>query len=134
MKNTTKAQRDVELTNQTQREIVKKQKVGETRFKVGQLEAVSLTNTRGSHNSSNTQVYYKLYVCILDVLYKALKYRFIFYKHCSLQQDKGIYRMSVLVNIYIYIYMYMFMCMVCVCVCRFIFKRTSAAGVNRQQS
>lgn len=134
MKNTTKAQRDVELTNQTQREIVKKQKVGETRFKVGQLEAVSLTNTRGSHNSSNTQVYYKLYVCILDVLYKALKYRFIFYKHCSLQQDKGIYRMSVLVNIYIYIYMYMFMCMVCVRVCRFIFKRTSAAGVNRQQS
>lgn len=116
MKNTTKAQRDVELTNQTQREIVKKQKVGETRFKVDQLEAVSLTNTRGSHNSSNTQVYYKLYVCILDVLYKALKYRFIFYKHCSLQQDKGIYRMSVLVNIYIYI-IYVHVCGVCMCVC-----------------
>lgn len=47
---------------------------------MGRLEAVSLTNTRGSSNSSNTQVYYKLYVCILDVLYKALKYRIIFLK------------------------------------------------------
>lgn len=38
------------------------QKEGETRWQVGRLEAVSLTNTRGSSNSSNTQVYYKLYV------------------------------------------------------------------------
>lgn len=74
IKNTTKAQRDAELTKRTQREI----KRGKTRWKVGRLEAVSLTNTRGSSNSSNTQVYYKLYVCILDVLYKALKYRIIF--------------------------------------------------------
>lgn len=53
-------------------------KGGKTRCKVGRLEAVSLTNTRGSSNSSNTQIYYKLYVCILDILYKALKYRIIF--------------------------------------------------------
>lgn len=68
-KNTTKAQRDVKEGDKNREE---------TAWEVGQVEADSLTNTRGSSNSSNTQVYYKLYVCILDVLYKALKYRIIF--------------------------------------------------------
>lgn len=64
---------------------------GEQDRKVGRLEAVSLINTRGSSSSSNTQVYYKLYVCILDVLHKALKYRIIFLKTHFTAAGQGVY-------------------------------------------
>lgn len=43
MKNTTKAQRDVELTNQTQREIVKKTKSGGDEIQGGPIRG-SFTN------------------------------------------------------------------------------------------
>lgn len=64
---------------------------GEQDRKAGRLEAVSLINTRGSSSSSNTQVYYKLYVCILDVLHKALKYRIIFLKTHFTAAGQGVY-------------------------------------------
>lgn len=56
MKNATKAQR-FSVDKQTQEEIKMEKEDG-------RLEAVSLFNTRGSSNSSYTQEFYKLFVCM----------------------------------------------------------------------
>ena len=62
MKNTTKAQIFAELTKHT---------TGDKNWgsKVGRLKAVSLTNTRGSSNSSYTHVYYKRFVYVYWMCY-----------------------------------------------------------------
>lgn len=69
----------------TKRCRVDKRTEAETRQEGG-MDAVPLTDTRGSSNSPYTQILYNINsVCILDVLHIALKYRIIFKNtvHCS---------------------------------------------------